>query len=65
MFKIYGYPAALIIINNKFNNVEEFIINKNLILMFNVSSLMRDSFNIKYKKVNIENALNKNIFLII
>ena len=63
MFKIFGYPATLIIINNKFKYVEEFIINKNLILMFDASPLMRLSFYKNFKKINIKNALNKEIFL--
>ena len=65
IFKIYGYPATLIIINNKFKYVEEFIINKNLMLMFDASQLMRWSFYKNFKKINIKNALNKDIFLII
>lgn len=65
MFKIYGYPATLIIINNKFKYVEEFIINKNLMLMFDASTIMRSSFYKNFKNVNIKNALNKDIFLII
>jgi len=67
MFKIFGYPATLIIINknNKFNYVEEFIINKNLIMMFDASPLMRWTYYKKFKKLNIKKALNKDIFLII
>ena len=65
IFKIFGYPATLIIINNKFKYVEEFIINKNLMLMFDASALMRWSFYKKFKKINIKNAVNKDMFLII
>ena len=65
IFKIFGYPATLIIINNKFKYVEEFIINKNLMLMFDAVPLMRWSFYKNFKKINIKNALNKDIFLII
>tara|TARA_B100000963_G_scaffold108850_1_gene94707 strand:- start:127 stop:546 length:420 start_codon:yes stop_codon:yes gene_type:complete len=65
IFKIFGYPATLIIINNKFKYVEEFIINKNLILMFDGSPLMRWSFYKRYKNINIKNAINKRTFLII
>lgn len=65
MFKIFGYPATLIIINNEFKYVEEFIINKNLMLMFDASPLMRLSFYKNFKKINMKNALNKDIFLII
>jgi len=65
MFKICGHPASLIIINNKFKYVDEFIINKNLILMFDAAPLMRWSFYKKYGKLNIKNAINKDVFLII
>ncbi len=65
IFKIYGYPGVLVVINNKSNSVEEFIINKNLMLMFDATKLMRWSFYNKFKKLNIHNALNKDIFLII
>jgi hypothetical protein len=65
MFKIFGHPASLIIVNNKFNCVDEFIINKNLILMFDAAPLMRWSFYKNFKKLNIQNAVNKDIFLII
>jgi len=65
MFKIFGYPATLIIINNEFKYVEEFIINKNLILMFDASPLLRSSFYKKYKNINIKNAINNCTFLII
>jgi len=65
MFKIFGYPATLVIINKNLNSVEEFIINKNLMLMFDASALLRSSFYNNFKKLNINNALNKNIFLII
>ena len=53
------------IINNEFKYVEEFIINKNLMLMFDASPLMRLSFYKNFKKINMKNALNKDIFLII
>jgi len=53
MFKIFGYPATLV------------IINKNLMLMFDASALLRSSFYNNFKKLNINNALNKNTFLII
>lgn len=65
IFKIYGYPGVLVIINNKSNSVEEFIINKNLMLMFDATKLMRWSFYEKFKKLNMNDALNKDIFLII
>ena len=65
IFKIFGYPATIVIINNKFKYVEEFIINKNLILMFDAGPLMRWTFYKNLKKINIKNSLNKNIFLII
>ncbi len=65
MFKIHGQPATLIIINKKYKYIEEFIINKNLILMFDASSLMRLSYYKKFKKINMENAINKDIFLLI
>lgn len=65
MFKIFGYPATLIIINNKFNYVEEFIINKNLMLMFDAAPLMRYTYYKNFKKLNIKKAKNKDIFLII
>ena len=67
IFKISGYPAALIIINNKFNNmfIEEFILNKNLIMMFDAGPIMRLSFYNKFKKMTINKAINKDIFLII
>ena len=65
MFIMFGYPATLIIINNKFNYVEEFIINKNLMLMFDIGPLMRWSFYKTFKKLNIKKAINKDTFLII
>mgnify|MGYP001265088513 FL=1 len=65
IFKIFGYPATLVVINNKFNSVEEFIINKNLIMMFDASPIMRRSFYTKFKNININKALNKKIFLVI
>jgi hypothetical protein len=65
IFKILGHPASLIIVNNKLNCVDEFIINKNLILMFDAAPLMRWSFYKNYYKLNIKNAINKDIFLII
>lgn len=67
IFKIYGYPATMIIINDNLNTkyVEEFIINKNLMLMFDAAPIMRKLFYKKFKKINIKHALNKNIFLII
>jgi len=65
LFKIYGVPAVAIIINNNNNNVIDFIINKNLILMFDAGPLCRYSFYKKYKKYCIKNALHKNDFLII
>tara|TARA_A100001015_G_C14879383_1_gene667744 strand:+ start:98 stop:481 length:384 start_codon:yes stop_codon:yes gene_type:complete len=65
MFKIFGYPATIVIINKKFKTVEEFIINKNLMLMFDAGPLIRLSFYKKFKNLNIKNALNKDIFLII
>ncbi len=65
MFKIHGQPATLIIINKKYNYIEEFIINKNLILMFDASLLMRLSYYKKFKKINMETAINKDIFLLI
>lgn len=65
MFKIFGYPGLLIIFNKDGNRVDEFIMNKNLILMFDASSIMRFEFYKKYKKINIDKAINKDIFLII
>lgn len=65
MFKIYGYPGLLIIFNKDDNRIEEFIMNKNLILMFDASPIMRYEFYKKYKKINIDKAINKDIFLII
>ena len=67
MFKILGYPAAIVIINNKYKKlfIEEFIINKNLMLMFDAAPLMRLSFYKKFKNINLKHAINKNIFMII
>ena len=67
IFKISGYPAALVIINNKFNEmyIEEFILNKNLIMMFDAGPIMRLSFYNKFKKITINKAINKEVFLII
>tara|TARA_B100000902_G_scaffold396629_1_gene458187 strand:- start:7683 stop:8102 length:420 start_codon:yes stop_codon:yes gene_type:complete len=65
MFKIFGYPATLIIINNKFNYIEEFIINKNLIMMFDAAPIMRWTYYKKFKNIKFKNAINKNIFMII
>ena len=67
MFKILGYPATIVIINNKYKKlfIEEFIINKNLMLMFDAAPLMRVSFYKKFKNINLKHAINKNIFMII
>lgn len=65
IFKIFGYPATIVIVNNKLKTVEEFIINKNLMLMFDAGTLIRFSFYKNFKNLNIKNALNKDIFLII
>ena len=65
MFKIHGHPATLIIINKKYKYIEEFIINKNLILMFDASQQMRVSYYKNFRKMNMKNALNRDIFLII
>ena len=63
IFKISGIPAALIVVSE--NYVEEFILNKNLILMFDAGPFIRKSFYKNFKHLNINNALNKDIFLII
>tara|TARA_Y100000389_G_C17379158_1_gene473364 strand:- start:221 stop:646 length:426 start_codon:yes stop_codon:yes gene_type:complete len=65
LFKIYGVPACAVIINKENNNVENFILNKNLMLMYDAGPLCRYSFYKNYKKYNIKNALHKNEFLII
>ena len=65
LFKIYGVPAVAIIVNNNNKDVIDFIINKNLILMFDAGPLFRYSFYKNYKNYSIKNALNKNSFLII
>lgn len=65
MFKIHGQPATLIIINKKYKYIEEFIINKNLMLMFDASHQMRASYYKKFPKINMKNAINKDIFLLI
>tara|TARA_B110001450_G_scaffold69519_3_gene65745 strand:- start:12341 stop:12802 length:462 start_codon:yes stop_codon:yes gene_type:complete len=65
LLKIHGIPAVAIIINNNNNNVIDFIINKNLILMFDAGSLCRYSFYKNYKNYCIKNALHKDDFLII
>ena len=65
LLKIHGIPAVAIIINNNSNNVIDFIINKNLILMFDAGSLCRYSFYKNYKNYCIKNALHKDDFLII
>lgn len=64
IFRLYGYPAAIVIINNK-KYVKEFIINKSLILMFDAGPYLRKSFYENFKNYKINNALNKNEFLII
>ena len=63
IFKIFGYPASLIIINNNLKQVDEFIINKNLILMFDAGPLMRWTFYKKFKKIDIKKSENKITFL--
>ena len=65
LFKIYGVPAVAIIVNNNNKDVIDFIINKNLILMFDAGPLFRYSFYKNYKNYSIKNAINKNSFLII
>lgn len=67
IFKIHGQPATLIIINNKYKKyyIEEFIINKNLILIFDAGPIMRKSLHKKFKKINLHNSLNKNVLLLI
>lgn len=69
IFKIYGVPAAAIIIefNIKKNVVIEFVLNKNLILMFDAGPVMRKTFYFKYKFKNVQynDALHRNEFLII
>lgn len=67
IFKIHGVPAAAIIMefNIKKNIVFEFVLNKNLILMFDAGPLMRKSFYLKFKKLQYNDALHKIEFLII
>ena len=68
IFKIYGYPAALLEIecnNNNNKMVTNFILNKNLLLMFDAGDILRISFYKKFKNINIKNAKNKNEFIMI
>jgi len=63
IFKIYGCPAALFIVNYKNNQkyIEEIIFNKNLILIFDAGNLMRESYK---KNINLK-IYDKMIFNII
>ena len=64
IFTIYGVPAALAIIKNN-NIVTDFVLNKNLILMFDAGPVMRKTFYKKFKYLNIKSSFNKQHFLII
>lgn len=64
IFTIYGVPAALAIIKNN-NIVTDFVLNKNLILMFDAGPVMRKTFYKKFKYLNIKSSFNKEHFLII
>ena len=67
IFKIYGYPAALLEIqyNNNKLMVTNFILNKNLLLMFDAGDILRISFYKRFKNINIKNAKNKQEFIMI
>lgn len=69
IFKIDGVPAAAAIIeyNFKKSSVIEFVLNKNLILMFDAGPVMRKTLYYKYKFINFQynDALHRNEFLII
>ena len=65
LFKIYGYPSAIVIIDKNNIRVKEFILNKNLIIMFDAGSLLRKTFYKKFKKLQIQNSIGKKCFLII
>ncbi len=67
IFKINGYPAALLEINN-YNNklsIKNFILNKNLLLMFDAGDILRISFYKRFKNIDIKHAKNKQEFLIV
>ena len=64
IFTIYGVPAAVAIIKNN-NIVTDFVLNKNLILMFDAGPVMRKTFYKKFKYLNIKSSFNKEHFLII
>ena len=63
IFKIYGCPSALFIVNlkKKEKYIEEIIFNKSLILMFDAGNIMRESYK---KKINLK-IYDKMIFNII
>jgi hypothetical protein len=67
LLKIDGLPTLIIVIdksNNK-NVVKEFIFNKSFILMIDAGSIIRKSFYDKFKNINLNDAINKDIFMII
>ena len=65
LLKINGYPALIIIVDNKYKYIKEFVLNKKLILFLDAGPLIRLSYYKKFKNIPFEHAINKNIFLII
>tara|TARA_B100000963_G_scaffold120213_1_gene104814 strand:- start:397 stop:798 length:402 start_codon:yes stop_codon:yes gene_type:complete len=55
VFKIYGIPSAIIIIDNNLNKkqINEFIVNKNLIEIMSAKQILKKSFHSYYRNKNI------------
>lgn len=67
LLKINRSPALIIIID-KLNYefiVKEFVFNKSFILMIDAGPAIRSSFYDKFKNINLNYAINKDIFMII
>ncbi len=66
LLKIDGLPALITIIDKSNKNVvKEFIFNKSFILMIDKGPIIRSSFYDKFKNINLNYAINKDIFMII
>ena len=67
LLKVNGLPTLIIIID-KLNYefiVKEFVFNKSFILMIDAGPAIRSSFYDKFKNINLNYAINKDIFMII
>lgn len=66
LLKIDGLPALITIIDKSNKNVvKEFVFNKSFILMIDAGPAIRSSFYDKFKNINLNYAINKDIFMII